>query len=165
MAKRRHTSKKSAAPLAIGLGQLATADRQSARAVRFLCKAILTPVEQPAFKKCKFVLDGEKYSAMLTAKHTRAILAVVSQNGNVPATVAALLGGLTKQVAEDIGALLNDLAESAEMQPGIVVPPPLGRCTYAGGQTPNLTNAQCMQYPDPSWNQNDPNCTGLGPPG
>ena len=85
-------------PLAISLKLLARADRDSARALRFLCKAILTPFPEPDLKACKFVYGKKKYSAKLTPDQCQTILKVVKENGNVLLTVTNLLGGFTKQV-------------------------------------------------------------------
>ena len=70
----------------------ARADRESARAVRFLCKAILTPIQEPSFKTCKFTHEKKKYSTILTSDHCQAIQKVVKEKGNVPAEVGKLLG-------------------------------------------------------------------------
>ncbi len=154
-------SKKKGDPLAILLKLLARADRESARAVRFLCKAILTPIQEPSFKTCKFTHEKKKYSVILTSDHCQAILKVVKEKGDVPAEVSKLLGGETQQVATSIAALMTVLGEAdkSRTKPAPAKPVQLGCCVYSGGATPNLSQAQCNQFNPVSWEPSDPNCT------
>jgi hypothetical protein len=156
-------AKKTSDPLAIALNELAIADRQTARAIRSLSKAILETVEEPSVEDCKFVMNGTKYRAKLTTAHCQAIMAVVDSNGDVLGTVGGLLGsGVNQQVVQCIAALTGVLTEGGEIRQGTKVA--LGCCSYDGGQTSYLSQAQCLQYPDATWDQNHPNCSELKPP-
>jgi hypothetical protein len=155
MAKK--ASKKKADPLATLLKLLARADREGARAVRILCKAIMEPVQEPSFKTCKFTYEKKKYSATLTSEHCKAILNVVKEQGNVLAEVGLLLAAENQQIVASIAGLMVSLTASGKIV--AVKPIQLGCCMYMGGPTPNLSQAQCSQFPASSWDPADPNCT------
>ena len=165
MAKRRQKGKKikkTSDPLAIALRELAIADRQTARAIRSLGKAILETVEEPPVEDCKFVWNGTKYRAKLPAAHCQAIMDVVASNGNVLATVGEILGAhVTLQAVQCIAALSGILTSGLKSPLGTKVA--LGCCTYDGGQTSFLSQAQCLQYTDAAWDQNHPNCSDHEP--
>ncbi len=167
MAKK--SAKKKGDPLAILLKLLARADRDTARAVRFLCKAILSPVQEPTFKICKFTYEKKKYSAVMTSDHCRAIQKVVKEQGNVLAEVGSLLSGETVQVVAAIAALMTSLGEETTgtkptgTKPTSTKPVQLGCCAYQGGQTPNLSQSQCNQFSPSTWDSGDPTCTNMRP--
>jgi hypothetical protein len=155
-------AKKTSDPLAIALNELAIADRQTARAIRSLSKAILETVEEPSVEDCKFAWKGTKYRARLATAHCQAILAVVDSDGDVLGKVGDLLGvGVTRQAVQCITALSGVLGTDVKTPQGTKVA--LGCCTYDGGQTSNLSQAQCMQYPGASWDPNHPDCADLKP--
>lgn len=148
-------------PLAIGLEQLAIADRDATRAVRFLCKALLSPVVKPTFTICKFTIGDKTYKARLTSAHCQAILDVVSQGGNVQVEVGTLLGQLSFQIDECIDGLMDQLNVTATsaMATAALAHVALGCCIYNGGQTAHLSQAQCNQYNPVSWDPGNADCS------
>jgi len=159
MAKR--PLKKKVDPLAVALKQLAIADRETARAVRDLCEALLVPVEKPVFKECKFKLDKKTYRARLWSDQRKKILSIVKSKGNVLKEVSELLGELSGAVAGCANSLLGEF--SAAEHPAVNQPIKLGCCKYDGGQTANLTQSQCMQYTGSTWDNGDPGCQNIEP--
>lgn len=162
MAKRQ--TKKKVDPLKVSLKLLAHADRESARAVRSLFKALYMPVQEPAFKVCRFEYENKKYNARVTSDHCQKILAVVRKNGDVAGEVAGLLSALSKQVAEDVDHLMNQLGEPAASGKKAVAKArvlgtiTLGCCVYQGGSTPNLSQSQCSHYNPVKWDPGNPTC-------
>ena len=132
--------------------------------MRFLCKAIYTPVQEPGFKLCKFEYNNRKYNARVTSDHCRKILAVVREDGDVAGEVAGLLSTLTQQVAEDVDHLMRQLGEPAASRKKAVVQArvlgtiTLGCCVYQGGSTPNLSQSQCSHYNPTKWDPGNPTC-------
>jgi hypothetical protein len=157
MAKRRPKTKRKIDPLRVSLRLLAIADRDTARAVRLLCKALLEPVQQPVFKVCNFKIGKEKYRRRLTSEHCKAIMKVVHQNGNVEAAVSGILGKESHQVADCIGSLMLALESSSGPVKQSVT---LGCCMFdGGGPIPYLSQAQCNQYNPTKWDPTKPDCT------
>ncbi len=154
MAKR--PTKKKPDPLKIALQQLALADKESAKALAFLCDALMEPVRKPVFKDCEFKFEKKKYKAKLTAGQCETIMKAVDQN-NALQTVSDLLGGLSCQIAEGANDLIEQLGITTKMKS--TKPIQLGCCEYTGGHTPNLSQAQCNQYSPTNWDPLNPNCT------
>jgi hypothetical protein len=159
MAKGPSKKKKKSDHLAILLGLLAIADKESARALKALGKALEVPAEKIRFKTCTFRLSGKPYSARLTVAQREIILDVVDQGGNVFAAAAGFLSTLNVTAAGDWSGLTAILDPGTGDSTKIV---PLGCCTCSSGQMPNLTQAQCTQFPDSTWTQ-PPDCTGQEP--
>jgi hypothetical protein len=155
MAKR--PTKKKPDPLKVALKQLAVADRESARAIRFLCEALMEPVRKAVFKDCEFKYEKKKYKAKLTASQCQTVMTAVDQNENVLQTVSNLLGGLSCQVGDSANALMEELGITEKLTSS--KPIQLGCCEYEGGHTPNLSQAQCNQYSPTNWDPLNPNCT------
>jgi len=161
MAKR---SSKKPDPIALGLEQLAIADKKSARALRRLFEALLEPSPTPVYKTCRFEIGDTPYKARLTSYQCQLILKVVSENGNVKAAVDGLVGGLDCTVRDAANALAAqlDIASDSAMSDAISTRIELGCCVYNGGQTPNLSQAQCNQY-NGEWDPKHPDCTHVPP--
>jgi hypothetical protein len=166
MAKQK--MKRTADPLAISLKLLSRADREGLRAARALGKAIELRLKLPDLERCTFKYGSRKYSRRLTPHQCEAILKVVKEQGNVLETVNELLGDLSCAVANCLETLSRPLQISSDtgaLRTGGPEPKklaPLGCCVYTGGQTPNLTQTQCMHYPDAHWNVANPDCTPKG---
>ena len=157
-------AKKKIDPLTIGLELLAVADKDSARAARFLFEALGDSVEKPALKLCEFKIGKKHYGAKLTSNQTQAILDAVKKKDDVIALVQKLLGALNRQVSDCANALIDQLeGPVASVRKGNKASPQitktvLGCCHYVGGPTANLSQAQCNHYNPESWDPGDPNC-------
>ena len=161
-AKTKKTTKKKIDPLAISLKLLALAVRESMRAIRFLNKAIMSPVQEPKIVNCTFKLHKKRYRARVTVEQAEKILAAVGDNSDVLGVVTGLLSTLTKTIVGDLDeyAVLLGIQAKARARPmGGIKTIPVGCCIYSGGSIPNLTQSQCQQYNPTKWDQNDPNCT------
>jgi hypothetical protein len=161
--------KKNGDPLAVSLGLLAHADRQSLRALRLLFRAILEPIREPAFADCEFDYGGEHYDYTLTEDQCEQILAAVKNGDDVPAVVERLLVAMTKQIADDIDLLETTMGGPASSPEGttgdvlLVKVVQLGCCIVTGTNSiPNLTQSQCNQYNPIKWDSGNANCTQVG---
>ena len=162
---KKKTQKKRIDPLAVSLRLLAHADRECIRAIRYLCKAVLSPVQEPEVVSCEFRVHKKKYRATVTADQCEKILKAVGENGDVLDVVKLLLSDLTKLVADDMDRFATTLGITAKVRKtlGVVPSPslkpvPLGCCIYSGGRTPNLTQSQCNQFHPIKWSSSDPEC-------
>jgi hypothetical protein len=163
----KHRTQTSRNPLSVSLKLLVNADRESARATRLLGKAIAISVKPTALKVCEFRVGSKKYHPKITEYQCRTIKSAVSGGGDVLVVVNQLLGDLSKQIAQCIGDLTNLLGDDSKSGKGKKTGgskqsynnPVLGCCTYVGGQTPNLTQAQCTQYTGSTWDKNYPDCS------
>lgn len=147
-------------PLTISLRLLTRADVAACQAVHDLCEAIYQPVQVPVLVKVAFTLHNVDYHARVTAEHGEQILDAIGDGRDVLKVVNRLLGALTKAIAGDLNdfvKLLGDRVDDdqkvdARAEQG-TQPIPVGCCVYPGGQTPNLTQTQCAQYPGSTWQQ------------
>lgn len=149
-------------PLTISLRLLTRADVAACQAVHDLCEAIYQPVQVPVLVKVAFTLHNVDYHARVTAEHGEQILDAIGDGGDVLMVVNGLLGNLTKAIVGDLNTFVRVLgdrvADDQKADDQAVQgtqPIPVGCCTYLGGQTANLTQTQCAQYPNSTWNQGD----------
>jgi hypothetical protein len=151
-------TKKKVDGLAISLKLLAKADRGAVSALKKLSATIMFPVKIPALEVCKFKVDKKKYKRRLTSEQCKAIRKAILENKPIPPVAAGLLGDLTNRIMDCIDALADQLSKAQLIKPGT-----LGCCSYSMGATPNLTQAQCNQYPGSKWDPANPDCAHCPP--
>jgi hypothetical protein len=137
-------------PIATALSELVTADKETAKALRFLYKALMQPVQRPDYQRCKFKIGKVHYNCRIWLDQSQAILKVVNAGGNVKAEIDSIVAGLNCRIV----ACQQILAESVGVadRAFVIKPVQLGCCVYDGGTTPNLSQAQCNQYNPVQWN-------------
>lgn len=158
-------------PLKVSLELLSEADRNAQKAVGHLCAAIRLPVAKPKLIALRFVLQGEHYHARVTADHAQKIREAVDKGGDVLKVVNTLLGNLSKAIAGDLDRferVLGPRVEGDERAGSTVLPAiqkvVLGCCVYVGGPTPNLTQTQCAQYANSTWQPGNADCLSASKP-
>jgi hypothetical protein len=153
----KQPAKKKIDPLEIGLELLATADKETARAARFLYEALGEPFEKPPFENCEFKVGKKRYKAKLTSSQCEKIHDAVKKNENVNDLVQGLLGALNSQVGDSANAIVK-LLEDGGPKAARSTPIKLGCCHYSGGKSANLSQAQCSHYDPATWDSTDPGC-------
>ena len=119
----------------IGLQQLATDDRQGARAMKSRPgRSARNAREEAGLRSvCKFVFDGKKYRARLTEFQCAVILDAVQKGTLLGTALSRLLGNFNLAVGQCVQWSLQSSSGSPPKLPASQ-PPPLGCCIYDGGQ-------------------------------
>ncbi len=157
-------------PLQVSLDLLSLADQEGREALRHLCAAIQQKVTLPKIVPVKFRIDKTVYKGKVTADHAAKIYEASESYDDVLGVVNALLGAESKVIAGDIYPLdlvLENEDKAGKPTTGIpkagTKPVVLGCCVYPGGQTPNLTQTQCSQYTNSTWESGNGDCRAAKP--
>ena len=133
-------------PLTVSLKLLTLAVRESMRAIRFLNKAIMSPVQEPKIVNCTFKLHkknicrpGHGRAGREDPRGRRRQQRCAGRRHRTPQCVDEDDRGRSRRVR----GLARDPDECAARPMGGLKTIPVGCCIYSGGSIPNLTQSQC----------------------
>jgi hypothetical protein len=148
--------------LTSALAQLSLINEACDDALPQIWDAIMAMVVVPATTTYEFTIAGDLYEATLSVYQWTKISDAIKANDDVLDVVAGLLSDLTRQLSASACGLVDAINGEAWPAVKAITKSPLGCCAFDNQQIP-LTQVQCSQYTNSTWNPDDPDCTGGKP--